>query len=91
MYYPSANRDADVFPKPNVFDIRRKPNPHLAFGIGEHFCLGSHLARMELQIIFKELITRLPDMRLAGEVRRLRSNFIDGIKTMPVRYTPEAV
>jgi cholest-4-en-3-one 26-monooxygenase len=89
VYYPSGNRDADVFPNPNVFDVRRKPNPHLAFGIGEHFCLGSHLARMELQIIFKELITRLPDLQLAGEVRRLRSNFIDGIKSMPVRFTPE--
>ena len=90
VYYGSANRDADVFAKPDVFDIRRKPNPHLAFGIGEHFCLGSHLARMELQIIFKEILSRLPDMELAGEVRRLRSNFIDGIKAMPVRYTPEA-
>jgi len=89
VYYASGNRDADVFPNPNTFDVARKPNPHLAFGIGEHFCLGSHLARMELQIIFKELLTRLPDMQLAGEVRRLRSNFIDGIKTMPVRYTPE--
>jgi cholest-4-en-3-one 26-monooxygenase len=88
VYYASGNRDADVFPNPNVFDVGRKPNPHLAFGIGEHFCLGSHLARMELQIIFKELLTRLPDMQLAGEVRRLRSNFIDGIKSMPVRYTP---
>ena len=90
VYYGSANRDEDVFKNPDVFDIRRKPNPHLAFGIGEHFCLGSHLARMELQVIFKEILSRLPDMELAGEVRRLRSNFIDGIKTMPVRYTPEA-
>ncbi len=89
VYYPSANRDESVFEDPFRFDVGRKPNPHLAFGIGEHFCLGSHLARMELQLIFQEILTRLPDMRLDGPVRRLRSNFIDGIKEMPVRFTPE--
>jgi len=88
VYYPSANRDADVFDDPETFDVGRRPNPHLAFGIGEHFCLGSHLARMELQIIFEEILTRLPDIDRAGPVRRLRSNFIDGIKEMPVRFTP---
>ncbi len=90
VYYPSINRDEDVFENPNTFDVGRNPNPHLAFGIGEHFCLGSHLARMELQIIFEEIVTRLKDIRLTGEVRRLRSNFIDGIKEMPVSFTPEA-
>jgi len=90
VYYPSANRDADVFDDPDIFDVGRRPNPHLAFGIGEHFCLGSHLARMELQIIFEEILTRLPDIDLAGPLRRLRSNFIDGIKEMPVRFTPAA-
>jgi cholest-4-en-3-one 26-monooxygenase len=91
VYYPSINRDEDVFENPNTFDVGRHPNPHLAFGIGEHFCLGSHLARMELQIVFEEIVTRLKDIRLAGDVRRLRSNFIDGIKEMPVTLTPEAV
>jgi cholest-4-en-3-one 26-monooxygenase len=90
LWYPSACRDEDVFESPNTFDIRRSPNPHLAFGMGEHFCLGSHLARMELQIMFAEIVRRLPDIELAGDVRLLRSNFIDGIKEMPVRFTPEA-
>ncbi len=90
LYYPSVNRDESVFEDPFRFDVSRSPNRHLAFGIGEHFCLGSHLARMELQIIFREILRRLPDIHPAGEVRRLRSNFIDGIKEMPVAFTPEA-
>jgi cholest-4-en-3-one 26-monooxygenase len=89
LYYPSANRDESAFANPNRFDVRRKPNPHLAFGIGEHFCLGSHLARMEIQIMFDQIVRRLPDIELAGPIRFLRSNFIDGIKSMPVRFTPE--
>jgi cholest-4-en-3-one 26-monooxygenase len=90
MWYPSANRDEEVFDQPHRFDVRRQPNHHLAFGIGEHFCLGAHLARMELQEIFRELLTRLPDMELAAPPRRLRSNFINGCKEMRVRFTPEA-
>jgi cholest-4-en-3-one 26-monooxygenase len=90
LWYPSACRDEDVFDSPNTFDIRRSPNPHLAFGMGEHFCLGSHLARMELQIMFAEIVKRLPDIELAAPARLLRSNFIDGIKEMRVRFTPEA-
>jgi cholest-4-en-3-one 26-monooxygenase len=90
VYYASANRDERVFEDPFRFDVTRSPNRHLAFGIGEHFCLGSHLARMELQIVFREILIRLPDIQPAGEVRRLRSNFIDGINEMPVRFTPEA-
>ncbi len=90
LWYPSACRDEEVFENPNTFDIGRSPNPHLAFGMGEHFCLGSHLARMELQIMFAEIIKRLPDIEPAGPPRLLRSNFIDGIKEMPVRFTPEA-
>jgi cytochrome P450 len=88
LWYPSVNRDEEVFENPDRFDVRRSPNDHLAFGIGEHFCLGSHLARMELRVIFREVLTRLPDIELAGPVRRLRSNFINGVKTMPVRFTP---
>ena len=89
LFYPSANRDEAVFPEPERFDVSRTPNEHLAFGIGEHFCLGASLARLEIRVMFEELLGRLPDMELAGPVRRLRSNFINGIKRMPVRFTPE--
>jgi cholest-4-en-3-one 26-monooxygenase len=92
MYYPSANRDEDVFPDAGVFDVARSPNPHMAFGGGgPHFCLGASLARLEIRIMFEELLRRLPDIEPAGPVRRLRSNFINGIKHMPVRYTSAAV
>jgi cholest-4-en-3-one 26-monooxygenase len=90
MYYPSVNRDEEVFERPDVFDVARDPNEHLAFGIGEHYCLGANLARLEIQVMFEELVRRLPDMELAAPVRRLRSTFIQGIKEMPVRFTPES-
>jgi len=86
LFYPSANRDEDVFDEPFKFDIGRNPNPHLAFGIGEHFCLGSNLARLELEVIFRELAKRLEDAELAGPAERLRSSFVGGIKHMPIRY-----
>jgi len=89
LFYASANRDEAVFPDPQRFDVGRTPNEHLAFGIGPHFCLGANLARLEIRVMFEELLRRLPDMRLAGPVERLRSNFINGIKRMPVRFTPE--
>src|SRR5881396_1446881 len=89
VWYGSANRDEDVFPHADRFDVGRTPNEHLAFGIGHHFCLGANLARLEIQIMFEELLRRLPDIELAGPVERLRSNFINGIKRMPVRFTPE--
>jgi cholest-4-en-3-one 26-monooxygenase len=89
MYYPSANRDEQYFKDGDKFDIGRNPNEHLAFGVGEHFCLGTSLARLEIRVLFEELLRRLPDIQLAGEVRRLRSNFINGTKTLPVRFTPE--
>jgi cholest-4-en-3-one 26-monooxygenase len=90
MWYPSANRDEEVFADGQRFDVGRTPNEHLAFGIGEHYCLGANLARLQLNTIFHELLTRVPDMEFAGPVKRLRSNFIDGIKEMPVRFTPES-
>lgn len=90
LWYSSANRDEDVFADSQTFDIERSPNEHLAFGIGEHFCLGASLARLQLNSIFHEVLTRLPDIEFAGPIRRLRSNFIDGIKEMPVRFTPES-
>ena len=89
VFYPSANRDEEVFQSPMAFDVGRNPNEHLSFGVGQHFCLGASLARLELRVIFEELLERLPDLELSGEVRRLRSNFINGIKSMPVRFTPE--
>jgi cytochrome P450 len=90
MWYPSVNRDEDVFAEPYTFDIQREPNDHLAFGIGEHFCLGAGFARMELQVMFEELFRRFPDIEMDGEAERLRSNFIGGIKHLPVRFTPES-
>jgi cytochrome P450 len=86
MWYPSANRDEDIFPDPYTFDVSRTPNEHIAFGIGEHFCLGASLARLELQVMFEELLRRLPDIEPNGPIQRLRSTLIAGIKHMPVRY-----
>jgi len=87
LFYPSANRDEDVFDAPFEFRIDRSPNPHLGFGIGEHFCLGANLARLELRVIFRELLRRLASVELAGSVSRLRSSFVGGIKAMPIRFT----
>jgi cytochrome P450 len=89
MWYPSVNRDESAFPEPNRFNITRTPNEHLAFGIGEHFCLGAGFARLELRVIFEELFRRFPDIQLDGPPERLRSTFIGGIKHLPVRFTPE--
>lgn len=88
MWYPSANRDEDIFPDPYRFDITRTPNDHLAFGIGEHFCLGAGFARKEMRVMFEELFRRFPDIQVAGPPERLRSNFINGIKHLPVTFTP---
>jgi cytochrome P450 len=90
IWYTSANRDEDVFPHPDTFDITRSPNEHLGFGIGEHYCLGANLARLELKVIFEELLRRLPDIELTDEPRMLRSNFINAIKYMPVKFSPGA-
>ena len=86
LFYPSANRDADVFESPNDFLIDRSPNRHIAFGIGEHFCLGAHVARLELQVIFRHLIERFEHVELAGPIDRLRSSVVGGIKHMPIHY-----
>jgi cholest-4-en-3-one 26-monooxygenase len=88
MWYPAVNRDDEIFDDAQKFDITRNPNPHLSFGVGEHFCLGANLARMELQKMFGGLMRRLPDIQLAEDPRRLRSNFINGIKEMRVTFTP---
>jgi cytochrome P450 family 142 subfamily A polypeptide 1 len=90
LIYPSANRDEAVFDHASALDVRRTPNPHLAFGFGPHFCLGASLARLELKVMFSELLTRLPDIELATDdpLPYRASNFIVGPEAMPVRYTP---
>jgi cholest-4-en-3-one 26-monooxygenase len=89
LWYISANRDEDVFDDPHRFDIARSPNEYVAFGGGgPHFCLGANLAKLEIRVMFDEILDRLPDIELAGDVQRLRSNFINGIKHMPVKFTP---
>jgi cholest-4-en-3-one 26-monooxygenase len=89
LWYPSANRDEEMFEDPDRFDITRSPNEHVAFGVGQHFCLGASLARLEIRVMFEELLERLPDIRHNGPIKTLRSHFIDGIKSMPVSFTPE--
>ncbi len=89
LFYNSANRDEAVFDEPFRFDVRRDPNPHVGFGAaGPHFCLGAHLARREVDVMIRELFTRLPDIEASGEPDRLRSSFINGIKHLPCRYSP---
>ncbi|NND67633.1 MAG: cytochrome P450 [Halioglobus sp.] len=91
LFYQSANADHEVFDNPDVFDITRQEredvkNNHRAFGVGEHFCIGSHLARLELKVIFEEIVGRVRNPRLNGEINWLRSNFIHGIKKMPIKF-----
>ncbi len=86
LFYPSANRDEEVFDEPYRFRIDRKPNRHLGFGIGEHFCLGSHLARLELRVAYKHLLPRIEEIELAGPVDRLHSALVGGVKRLPIRY-----
>jgi cholest-4-en-3-one 26-monooxygenase len=91
FWHTSANRDESVFTDPDAFDIARRPNNHIAFGGGgPHFCLGANLARMEIMVMFDRLLDRIPDIRLDGEVQRLRSNFINGTKHIPVAFAPSA-
>jgi cholest-4-en-3-one 26-monooxygenase len=88
LWYIAANHDPGVFDDPHRFDVRRTPNEFLAFGGGgPHFCLGSHLAKLEITVMFEELLARLPNTEFGGPVQRLRSNFINGIKHMPVEFS----
>ena len=86
LFYASANRDGAVFDDPFEFRIDRRPNPHLGFGIGEHFCLGANLARRSQQALLRELASRLEWVELAGEPERIRANFVVGLKHLPIRY-----
>ena len=86
MWYPAANRDEEIFEDPFSFRIDRNPNRHLGFGVGEHFCLGVHLARLELTVAFKHLLPRIEEIELAGPVDRLHSSLVGGVKHLPIRY-----
>jgi cholest-4-en-3-one 26-monooxygenase len=91
LLFESANRDSTRFEDPFRFDIERDPNEHLAFGFGAHFCLGQALARLELKVMFEQLLLRLPDLELAADsatLPRRRANFISGLESMPVRFSP---
>jgi cytochrome P450 len=86
LFYPSANRDEEIFPDGNVFRIDRSPNDQIGFGRGEHVCLGGHLARLEIRAVFEELRTRLVRAEVAGPIDRVRSSFVGGIKRAPLRW-----
>ena len=86
LYFASANRDEEVFEDPFVFRVDRRPNPHLAFGFGEHFCMGAHVARVELETIFRHLLARLESFEVAGTVERLSSIVNGSIKHLPLRF-----
>jgi cytochrome P450 len=94
LFYGAANRDPRVFDRPESFDVLRHPNPHVGFGgPGPHFCLGAHLARRELSVIFRHLFKRLPDIEVAGEAVPLQAMgipLVGGIKHLPVSFTPTA-
>jgi cytochrome P450 len=86
LFYASANRDEDVFDEPFAFRTDRRPNPHLGFGHGEHFCLGAHLARKSQRALFAQLMSRLEDVELDGPAEYLTASFVAGFKHLPIRY-----
>ena len=89
MWYVASNRDESLFENPDRFDVTRNPE-HQAFGAGgRHFCLGTALARLELQTLFEETLARFPAMELAGEPEYAESQFVNQLKTLPVRLRPE--
>ena len=85
--YPSGNRDEAVFDDADRFDITRSPNPHIAFGFGPHMCLGQHLAKLEMRILFEELLPHLSSVEMAGDPRMVETNFVGGYKALPIRFT----
>ncbi len=91
LWLPSANRDEEVFTDPDRFDVRRQPNRHLSLGFGEHFCVGSVLARVEIRLLFQELIDRSLYVEPTGAVTRLDSIVVNGLRHMPVKLVPRRV
>jgi cytochrome P450 len=89
VYHVAANRDPAVFPDPHRFDITRDPNDHVSFGFGPHFCIGSHLARLQMRAMVSQILGRLGHLELDGEPVRLQSNFQQGLKSLPVRWRPD--
>lgn len=88
VFFPSANRDEGIFPDADCFDVGRTPNPHLALGFGPHFCIGAHLAREQMRAMLSVWLDRVADTQLAGEPVRLRSSFQNGLKHLPLRWSP---
>jgi cytochrome P450 len=86
MYFGAANRDPAVFERPDMLDLSRPENPQIAFGTGPHGCLGQHIARIEIDAMLREVLTRMGDFKLAAPVEWLASNFISGPKAMPIRF-----
>jgi cytochrome P450 len=89
LCYPSGNRDETVFEDPFAFKVDRTPNKQIAFGYGAHVCLGQHLARMEMRILWEELLPRLKSVELSGSPRLVEANFVSGPKAVPIRYVME--
>jgi len=87
LYFASANRDEDVFEDPFAFRVDRKPNPHLAFGFGEHFCMGAHLARVEIDVIYRHLLERIDSFEISGQIGRMSSITNGSLKRLPIRIT----
>ena len=86
LWYPSANRDEEVFDRPYEFDVGRNPNPHLAFGgYGPHFCIGAHLARTQLRAVSRELLPLLPKIEVAGDLVRMKNLHVGGYTALPIR------
>lgn len=86
----AANRDPAIFADPHRLDITRDPNPHIAFGLGTHFCLGAHLARLELDVVLRAMVERMSELRVVGQPRRVRTNFLNGVKSLPVAFSAAA-
>ena len=86
LCYASGNRDEDVFEEPYQFRCERKPNRHVAFGYGAHLCLGQYLAKLEMRMLFEELLPRLKSMALDGEVKMTQATFVNGPKKLPIRF-----
>ena len=91
LIWGAANHDDREFAEPGRFDITRTVTKHLAFGHGPHYCLGANLARLQVHTVLRELFTRLPDIEVSGEARHMQSSFMNGIKHLPVRFTPAEV